>query len=94
MGGKQETQLPVFSSRVWWVENEYLIRDLLLQGMGWGILPEHLIKDDLSTGHLEQVQAGMGEAILSDPIIMAWSKERPLGSVGDWLFSSMKRYYN
>lgn len=93
-GGEQETQLPVFSSRVWWVENEYLIRDLLLQGMGWGLLPEHLIKDDLSAGRLEQVQVDMGEAILSAPILMAWSKDRPLGRAGDWLFSAMKRYYS
>ncbi|WP_321493109.1 LysR family transcriptional regulator [uncultured Desulfobacter sp.] len=93
-GGEQETQLPVFSSRVWWVENEYLIRDLLLQGVGWGILPEHLIKEDLYAGRLEQIQVDMGEAVLSAPILMAWSKDRPLGRAGDWLFSAMKRYYS
>ena len=92
-GGEQETQLPVFNSRVWWVENEYLIRDLLLQGMGWGILPEHLIKEDLYAGRLERIQVDVGEAILSAPILMAWSKDRPLGRAGDWLFSAMKKYY-
>ena len=93
-GGDQETPLPVFSSRVWWVENEYLTRDLVRQGMGWGILPEHLIKDDLAANRLEQVQVDMGKAILSIPILMAWSKDRPLGRAGDWLFSAMKRYYS
>ena len=93
-GGEQETELPVFSSRVWWVENEYLTRDLLIQGMGWGILPEHLIKDDLAANRLEQIQVDMGKAILSAPILMAWSKDRPLGRAGDWLFSAMKRYYS
>jgi DNA-binding transcriptional LysR family regulator len=93
-GGEQETQLPVFSSRVWWVENEYLTRDLLRQGMGWGILPEHLIRDDLDANRLEQVQVDMGEAILSAPILMAWSKDRPLGRAGNWLFSAMKKYYS
>lgn len=93
-GGEEETPLPVFSSRVWWVENEYLTRDLLLQGMGWGILPEHLIKDDLDANRLEQVRVDMGEAILSAPILMAWSKDRPLGRAGGWLFSAMKRYYS
>lgn len=93
-GGEQETPLPVFSSRVWWVENEYLTRDLLLQGMGWGILPEHLIRDDLDAKRLEQIRVDMGEAILSAPILMAWSKDRPLGRAGDWLFSAMKKYYS
>jgi DNA-binding transcriptional LysR family regulator len=93
-GGEQDAQLPVFSSRVWWVENEYLTRDLLIQGMGWGILPEHLIRDDLAANRLEQIQVDMGEAILSAPILMAWSKDRPLGRAGDWLFSEMKRYYS
>ncbi len=90
---KQETQLPVFSSRVWWIENEYLIRDLLLQGMGWGIMPEHIIKDDLDAGLLERVLVDLGEAVFSIPIIMAWSKDRTLGRAGKWLFSAMEKYY-
>lgn len=90
---EKETQLPVFSSRVWWVENEYLIRDLLLQGMGWGIMPEHLVKDDLDTGLLERVRVDLGEAVFSIPIIMAWSKDRSLGLAGEWLFSAMEKYY-
>ena len=85
--------LPVFSSRVWLVEDENLIRRLLLQGMGWAILPRHLVEEDLKAGRLERIRVDLGEAVLAPPVLMAWSQDRPLGRAGKWLFSAMEKYY-
>ncbi|MCG8565465.1 MAG: LysR family transcriptional regulator [Desulfobacterales bacterium] len=83
--------LPVYSNRVWWVEDEALIRTLLLQGFGWGILPSHLVHDDLKAGRLEKIEVDFGEAVLRPPIIMSWSRDLALGRAGNWLFSAMEK---
>lgn len=39
-------------ARKWTVSDQLMKRELILQGMGWGHLPEYLIKRDLRTGRL------------------------------------------
>jgi DNA-binding transcriptional LysR family regulator len=39
-------------ARKWTVSDQLMKRELILQGMGWGHLPEYLIKQDLRAGRL------------------------------------------
>jgi len=39
-------------TRKWTVSDQLMKRELILQGMGWGHLPEYLIKQDLRAGRL------------------------------------------
>lgn len=39
-------------ARKWTVSDQLMKRELILQGMGWGHLPEYLIKQDLGAGRL------------------------------------------
>jgi DNA-binding transcriptional LysR family regulator len=39
-------------ARTWTVSDQLMKRELILQGMGWGHLPEYLIKQDLRAGRL------------------------------------------
>ena len=42
----------VYTGRTWRVSDLTLKRNLLIAGLGWGYLPEHMIADDLATGML------------------------------------------
>jgi DNA-binding transcriptional LysR family regulator len=42
----------VEGARTWTVSDQLMKRELILQGMGWGHMPRHLIKDDLREGRL------------------------------------------
>ena len=39
-------------ARTWTVSDQLMKRELILQGMGWGHMPEYLIKQDLRAGRL------------------------------------------
>lgn len=42
--------------RRWYVSDLHMKRKLLLEGLGWGRLPSHLIAKDLKTGHLLDIK--------------------------------------
>jgi DNA-binding transcriptional LysR family regulator len=48
----QRSYYLVKGARSWTVSNQLMKRELILQGMGWGHLPHHLIGQDLREGRL------------------------------------------
>ena len=51
-GGTSVADHGVLSPRTWRVGDLHTKRELLCAGLGWGNLPEHLIRDDLRAGKL------------------------------------------
>jgi len=71
-----------------WRTNEYQTnKEIILQGMGWGYLPEHLIKDELAQGLLKRIKI---EGELEPPNIefrIARLQSEPVGPVAQRLWN-------
>ncbi|UYW27326.1 substrate-binding domain-containing protein [Methylorubrum extorquens] len=65
---------------------------LLLAGIGWGILPDLPVEDDLAAGRLVRlpVRDWIGnEALRRLPLVAAYRWDCPLGPAGRWLFDRL-----
>ncbi len=54
--GAEKTQQGVAGKRQWLVNDLGAKRDLLNAGLGWGHLPRHLVRDDLASGRLVELE--------------------------------------
>lgn len=54
--GAERTQQGVAGKRQWLVNDLGAKRDLLNAGLGWGHLPQHLVRDDLASGRLVELE--------------------------------------
>ncbi|MCZ4328698.1 LysR family transcriptional regulator [Castellaniella denitrificans] len=54
--GAERTQQGVAGKRQWLVNDLDAKRDLLNAGLGWGHLPRHLVRDDLASGRLVELE--------------------------------------
>jgi DNA-binding transcriptional LysR family regulator len=72
-------------SRSWTVNDQLMKREIILQGMGWGHMPNFLIADDLRDGRLlsiagRHLRGGGGE------IVAARRRDRPHGPIANRLW--------
>ena len=84
----------VLSTRTWRLGDLGAKRALLLAGLGWGSLPQHVVEDDLAEGRLVALRpadlaANGGRMRL--PFVVAHPRARPLGPAGTWMFDEMTR---
>ena len=73
------------AAEVWWVESHWLILQILKQGIGWSLIPLHILANspvaqDLATPAL-QFDEGMHPVALE----AVWHKQRPAGPAAKWL---------
>jgi DNA-binding transcriptional LysR family regulator len=73
-------------SNLWSVSEFTSKKELLLAGLGWGYMPQHLILNELVTGRLVQ--------ILTDPykveIFLSWNKQKEMGPSTRFLWDACK----
>lgn len=71
--------------RQWGVHDFYTKREILLGGLGWGRLPEYLIRDDLNAGRLVPLDVqGVKTSYVEISVIRR--KDRPVGPVASMLW--------
>ena len=81
----------VFSTRTWRVHDLQTKRSLLLEGLGWGNVPEGLVTDDLEAGRLTRIHPAPWPAegqLLQLSVVMR--PELPLGPAGRWLMERLQ----
>lgn len=74
----------------WRVNDLGLRHELLLAGLGWGGMPDHLVADDIASRRLVALQLDAKDGLEGWPqltVSAARLKDRPLGPAGRWLFS-------
>ena len=90
--GNESHRLRV-AAEVWWVESHWVILQILKQGIGWALIPAHIlagspVAPDLATPAL-QFDEGAHPVALE----LVWHKQRPVGPAAKWLrkrFATMK----
>lgn len=81
----------VYTGRTWRVSDLSTKHELLLAGLGWGYMPEHLIAKDLASGALCEVQVeGLRERNSLAMLVMR-RRDRVLGPASRWVLAQLMR---
>ncbi len=85
----------VVADRVWTACDLGASRALLLGGLGWGVVPLHLIEGDLEQGRLVRLAvAGWPEGDAASPRALIFRREDPPGPAGRWLIEQLRSAYS
>ncbi|MES2641394.1 MAG: LysR family transcriptional regulator [Myxococcota bacterium] len=80
----------VFSARTWRIHDLHTKRQLLLAGLGWGNLPEHLCRDDLAAGRLVRLRpTAWAEDTLALRMSVLTRTDTWLGPASRWLIGTL-----
>lgn len=74
----------------WSVTDVAAKKEVILAGMGWGGLPEHVVADALATGELVALQVPQFEADAMELFVLR-RRDRPHGIVAQALWEELKR---
>ncbi len=80
----------VFSPRTWRVVDLATKHALIVGGLGFGHLPEHLVRDDLAAGRLVELRlAEWGDAPPRRALVLVWRPGAVMGPVAKWAQSHL-----
>lgn len=81
----------VFSSSTWRLSDLYAKHAFLLNGLGWGGMPIHTVRDDLTSGRLVRLQIADAHGG-QRPVVMSavFATSAPPGPAGRWLVERLK----
>ena len=75
----------VFSPRTWRVVDLATKQALIAGGLGWGHMPEHLVRDDLRAGRLVELRLeAWGSAAPRRNLVLVWRRHAVMGPVARW----------
>ena len=72
----------VFSAHIWRVQDLESKFQLLKTGLGWGMMPEHLVADALHGGELVRLELLQSSAKALIPVVLLERRDMPLGPAG------------
>ncbi|WP_066452711.1 LysR family transcriptional regulator [Castellaniella caeni] len=80
-----EKQRLRMAADVWWVESHWVILQLLRQGLGWALVPDHIVEDSPDAVDLLSPKLLFDDADWPVALEMVWHKQRPSGPAARWL---------
>ena len=82
----------VLSPSSWRLADLFAKHAFLLNGLGFGSMPLHVVKDDLAAGRLVELQIeDIAPGSLQLAMAAAWPAASPPGPAGRWLIEKMKQ---
>jgi DNA-binding transcriptional LysR family regulator len=90
--GEGHPDQAVLSSRTWRVRDLHTKHALLRAGLGWGNLPEHLVRDDLRTRRLVKIRVeAWGEDEHTLYLSAVYRGDVTFGPAHRWLFTQLEQ---
>ncbi|MEP3244162.1 MAG: LysR family transcriptional regulator [Sneathiella sp.] len=83
-------QFPPLSVDIWYAASFYTMRELVLQGIGWAYLPEHMVSGALRTNHLTKLKLRFEHKHWSPPVECVMRKNAPMGPALSWLSEKVR----
>lgn len=75
----------IFSARTWRVVDLATKHALIASGLGWGHLPEHVVRDDLRAGRLVELRLEVwGSGAPRRSLVLVWRRGAAVGPVAGW----------
>ena len=78
--------------RHWYVTDHFTKKEILLAGMGWGRLPEHLITGELASGKLVPLKIDNYQSTMKVNICAARMMDKPFGPVAKTLWDDLSKF--
>lgn len=76
----------VLSSRTWRLADIGVKKFMLLEGLGWGNMPAHLVQEEISAGTLKVIRPEGYDPLTAKVVFgAAYLSERRLGPAGQWM---------
>ncbi|MEE4453772.1 LysR family transcriptional regulator [Novosphingobium resinovorum] len=79
----------VFSPRSWRLADLGAKHALLKEGIGWGSMPRHVVKDDLASGALVELKLPE-RPTLDYGLVALWRKDSPPGPAACWVLDELR----
>ena len=81
----------VHSGRTWRVSDLASKRALLLAGLGWGYMPEHMVASDLAEGSLKRLNVQGVRVRNTVPVVVIRRRDQMLGPASRWVLDHLLR---
>lgn len=81
------------AAEVWWVESHWVILQILKHGVGWALIPAHIMASSPVAEQLAIPELEFDEGAHPVALEVVWHKQRPAGPAAKWLrrrFATMK----
>lgn len=82
--GPEKQRLRI-AAEVWWVESHWVILQMVKQGIGWALVPDHIIANSPVVGELVTPALQFDDADWPVALELVWHKQRPSGPAAKWL---------
>lgn len=73
------------AAEVWWVESHWVILQILKQGIGWALIPAHIMASSPLAAELTIPKLEFDEGAHPVALDVVWHKQRPAGPAASWL---------
>lgn len=70
---------------VWWVESHWVILQMVKEGIGWALVPDHIIASSPVGAELATPELQFDDVDWPVALEMVWHKQRPSGPAAGWL---------
>ncbi len=77
----------VLSSRTWRLADLGAKKSMLLAGLGWGNMPEHMVEDEIKDGRLTVIKPAGSDPVKALVLGAAYIAEHSLGPAGRWMLN-------
>ncbi len=90
----QDSKAPIWGNNIWKLESSSMIRELVIHGNGWTILPECLMSNDVSNGTVMLLEINHSETSFACPIYLIWERGQAIGPATSWLMDNFARLFS
>ena len=84
-----QSQTATLSANYWYIDSYYYIVALVLQGVGWALVPEHVAKSDWYIEDLKELST----EYITEPLLVEMGvvnrRDKQIGPVMHWLFDEL-----
>ncbi|UDF29694.1 UNVERIFIED_ORG: LysR family transcriptional regulator [Roseateles sp. XES5] len=80
-----ETHRLRVAAEVWWVESHWVILQILQRGIGWALIPAHILANSPLVGEVATPALQFDEGAHPVALELIWNKQRPAGPAAKWL---------
>ena len=91
--GREEADAYRFSGRLWRCEDSQLMRELVLNGVGWAWLARHYTQKYIENGQLVELPLKMSMEYVPSHFYFEWKKDFPLRPAEEWLATALAQRF-
>lgn len=77
--------------RQWRTKDAYTLKNMLMEGLGWGHIPEFMVEEELKSGSLVKIETTEIETEITGEIRLVKRQESTLGPVSRMIWNTFKK---